>query len=64
MIIFDTNALFGLSPDDQKFDLLRALKKSGQQQVAIPWMVLKELVAQKVLMHAEAHAAAVSAPGA
>ena len=61
MIIFDTSTLFGTGPDDPKFDLLRALKKSGQQQVAIPWMVQEELVAQRVLQHAKAHAAAVSA---
>lgn len=61
MIIFDTNVLFGLSPDDPKSDLLLALRHSGQQQVAIPWMVLEELVAQRVLRHAEAHAEAVSA---
>lgn len=61
MIIFDTNAVFGLSPDDPKFDLLRALKQSGRQRVAIPWMVLEELVAQRVLQHAKAHAQAMAA---
>lgn len=61
MIIFDTSTLFGLSPDDPKFDLLRALKKSGRQRVGIPWMVREELVAQKVLRHAEAHKVADSA---
>ena len=61
MIIFDSSALFGLSPDDPKCDLLRALKQSGQQSVGIPWMVQEELVAQRVLRHAEAHRAAVSA---
>lgn len=61
MIIFDASPLFGLSPDDPKCDLLRALKQSGQQQVSIPWMVLEELVAQRVLKHAEAHRAAESA---
>lgn len=61
MIIFDANVLFGLSPDDPKFDLLRALKQSGQQHVSIPWMVQEELIAQRVLRHAEAHRAAESA---
>lgn len=61
MIIFDTSVLFGSGPDDQKFDLLRALKQAGQQQVGIPWMVREELVAQRVLKHIEAHRAAVSA---
>lgn len=61
MIIFDASVLFGFEPDDQRLDLLRALKQSGQQQVGIPWMVREELVAQRVLRNAEAHSAAVSA---
>jgi hypothetical protein len=61
VIILDSSVLYGLSPDDQKFDLLRALKQSGEQQVAIPWMIQEELVAQRALQHAEAHAEAVSA---
>lgn len=61
MIIFDTSALFGLGPDDPKLDLLRALRQSGKQQVAIPWMVQEELVAHRVLRHAKAHAEAVTA---
>ncbi|WP_406465823.1 hypothetical protein OH768_00515 [Streptomyces sp. NBC_01622] len=61
MIIFDSNALFGLSSDAPKFDLLRALKRSGRHKVAIPWMVREELVAQKVIRQAEAHQEAVSA---
>jgi hypothetical protein len=61
VIIFDTSVLFGLGPDDPKLDLLRALKQSGQQQVAIPWMVQEELVAHRVLRHAKAHAEAVAA---
>ncbi|WP_438293861.1 PIN domain-containing protein [Streptomyces sp. HUAS TT7] len=61
VIVFDSNALFGLSPDAPKFDLLRALKRSGRHRVAIPWMVQEELVAQKVIRQAEAHQEAVSA---
>lgn len=61
MIIFDTSVLFGLGPDDPKLDLLRALRQSGQQQVAIPWMVQEELAAHRVLRHAKAHAEAVTA---
>ncbi len=64
MIIFDTSVLFGLRPDDSKLALLRALGRSGRQQVAIPWMVREELVARQVLRHAEAHAGAVAAAGA
>lgn len=61
MIIFDSNALFGLSPDAPKFDLLRAIKRSGRQKVGIPWVVLEELVGQKVLAEAAAFDKAVSA---
>jgi PIN domain len=61
VIIFDTSAVFGLSPDDRKFDLLRALKQSGQQRVAIRWMVQEELVAHRVLAHEKAHAEAARA---
>jgi PIN domain-containing protein len=61
VIIFDTCVLRGLGSDDPKLDLLRALRQSGQQQVAIPWMVQEELVAQRVLGHAKAHADAVAA---
>ena len=61
MIVFDANALFGLSPDASKFDLLRTLKASGREKVGIPWMVREELVAQKVLRQAEAYKEAVSA---
>jgi hypothetical protein len=61
VIIFDTSVLFGLGPEDPKLDLLRALRQSGQQQVAIPWMVQEELVAHRVLRHAKAHAEAVTA---
>jgi hypothetical protein len=60
-VIIFPNALFGLSPDAPRFDLLRALKRSGRHKVAIPWMVLEGLVAQKVIRQAEAHQEAVSA---
>jgi predicted nucleic acid-binding protein len=61
VIIFDTSVLRGLGPGNPKSDLLRALRQSGQQQVAIPWVVQEELVAHRVLRHAEAHAEAVAA---
>ena len=61
MIIFDTNALFGLRRDTPKFDLLRAFKLSGSQIAAVPWMVLEELVAQQVVPYVTAHDRAFSA---
>lgn len=61
MIIFDSSVLYGQQPDDPKFDVLLALRQSGQQRAAIPWMVREELVAHRVLRHAQAHREAVSA---
>jgi PIN domain len=61
VIIFDSSVLYGRQPDDPKFDLLLALRQSGQQKAAIPWMVREELVAHRVLRHAQAHREAVSA---
>jgi hypothetical protein len=61
VIIFDSSVLFGPRPDGPKFDVLRALKQSGQQRVGIPWMVLEELVAQRVLSYDKAHREAQSA---
>jgi PIN domain len=61
VIIFDTSVLLALGSDDPRLDLLRALRQSGQQQVAITWMVQEELVAHRVLRHAKAYAEAVTA---
>ncbi|WP_329392639.1 PIN domain-containing protein [Streptomyces lydicus] len=47
MIIFDTNAFNLVPPDGVKADIIRKLRKSGHQRVAVPWMVLEELAAHK-----------------
>ncbi|MGW8375403.1 PIN domain-containing protein [Streptomyces sp. ODS28] len=54
MIILDTCVLrgcgFGTSTD-----LLRALREAGAHQVAVPWMVLEELAAQKTIPYETKH---------
>lgn len=55
MIIFDTNILRGVTRNNPKFDLLRALRRSGSHQAGIPWMVLEELVAKQVLEYKAFH---------
>lgn len=61
LIIFDTNALYGLHRQSPKFDLLMALKHSGSQAAGIPWMVREELVAKQVLEYVAAYESAQSA---
>lgn len=47
LIIFDTNAVDLLRPDSLRADLIRKLRESGHHRVAVPWMVLEELVAHQ-----------------
>jgi hypothetical protein len=47
LIIFDTNAVDLLPPDGPRADIIRKLRESGHHRVAVPWMVLEELVAHK-----------------
>ncbi|MEU5958829.1 PIN domain-containing protein, partial [Streptomyces sp. NPDC047525] len=47
MIIFDTNAFNLVPPDGVKADIVRKLRRSGHQRVAVPWMVLEELAAHQ-----------------
>ncbi|MFB7609832.1 PIN domain-containing protein [Streptomyces gardneri] len=60
MIILDACIIRALGLKDSSADLLRALRAVGER-VAIPWMVAEELVAQRVILHQEAHAAADAA---
>ncbi|MFF9142472.1 hypothetical protein ACF09G_33470 [Streptomyces albogriseolus] len=61
MIILDTNILWGLTPEDSGADFLRAIKAVGGERVAVPWMVLEELVAQKAIKHEQSHEKAIEA---
>ncbi|WP_148587969.1 PIN domain-containing protein [Streptomyces sp. WAC01526] len=60
MIILDACIIRALNLRDSSADLLRALRAVGER-VAIPWMVAEELLAQRVILHQEAHAAADAA---
>ncbi|MFH8492256.1 PIN domain-containing protein [Streptomyces longisporoflavus] len=55
MIILDTGVLRGLGLKSSFAELLRAIKESGVEKVAVPWMVLEELAAQQALKYLEAH---------
>lgn len=55
MIILDTGVLRGLGLKSSLAELLRAIKESGVERVAVPWMVLEELAAQQALKYLEAH---------
>ncbi|MFF7928975.1 PIN domain-containing protein [Streptomyces mirabilis] len=61
MIILDSNILKGISLRGPEAELLRALRASGVERVAAPWIVLEELAAQEALRYAEKHAAALDA---
>ncbi|MQY31807.1 PIN domain-containing protein [Nocardia aurantia] len=61
MIILDTSILRGLGLKSSTAELLRAIKESGVQRIAVPWMVLEELAAQQVLKYASSYEKARSA---
>jgi hypothetical protein len=63
MIIFDTNALYGLQRNTPNYDLLMAFKRSGAHSMGIPWMVREELVAQQVIVYMTAYSSAETAIG-
>jgi hypothetical protein len=47
LIILDTNMLWGVSPDNASVDLLKTIRATGVQGVAVPWTVMEELAAQR-----------------
>ncbi|MDH6189140.1 hypothetical protein M2168_002172 [Streptomyces sp. CZ24] len=53
MIILDSNILWDIKPDDPMADLLRVLRSTGTQKVAVPWLVLEELVGQQAIKYRE-----------
>lgn len=61
MIILDTNMLWGVTPDNASVDLLKTIRASGVQGVAVPWTVMEELAAQRALKHQEKFEAAYAA---
>ncbi|MFJ7423822.1 PIN domain-containing protein [Streptomyces uncialis] len=61
MIILDTNTLWGLTPEHSSTDLLRAVRAAAEVPVAVPWMVLEELVAQRAAEYQEGYERAAGA---
>ncbi|GAB2835817.1 hypothetical protein GCM10027073_74220 [Streptomyces chlorus] len=61
MIILDTNILWGLTPEDSSADLLRAIRSVAGERVAVPWVVMEELAAQRAIKYQEQHARATAA---
>ncbi|MEC3998872.1 PIN domain-containing protein [Actinacidiphila sp. DG2A-62] len=55
LIIFDTNAVNRLNPTSDRADIIRKLRKSGKHRVAVPWMVLEELVAHQAKIYLSRH---------
>ncbi|MFE0462557.1 PIN domain-containing protein [Kitasatospora sp. NPDC058965] len=61
MIIFDTNAVNLINPDSSRADIIRKLRRSGHHAVAVPWMVLEEMVAHQAKQYMARHQAVVKA---
>ncbi|MGW2772959.1 PIN domain-containing protein [Streptomyces olivaceoviridis] len=54
ILIFDTNAVRMLNPKGSDADVLRIIKTSGTAKVAVPEMVLHEMIAQQVIEYRDA----------
>lgn len=61
ILILDTNAVRMLNPNGSNADVLRIIKTSGKVKVAVPEMVLHEMIAQQVIEYREAYVKAESA---
>ncbi|HEY9326709.1 MAG TPA: PIN domain-containing protein [Streptomyces sp.] len=61
MIILDTCILRGCGLDSSGAELLRTIRESGTEGVAVPWIVMEELVAQHAVKYRKQHEAAVQA---
>lgn len=55
VIILDTQVLRGMSLDSAGARLLRVIKESGTDNVALPWMAFEERLAQYASEYEEAH---------
>ncbi|MGQ4367484.1 PIN domain-containing protein [Streptomyces violaceoruber] len=55
ILILDTNAVRMLNPNGSNADVLRIIAKSGTARVAVPEMVLQEMVAQQVIEYRDAY---------
>ncbi|MFD9633513.1 PIN domain-containing protein [Streptomyces violascens] len=60
MIIFDTNAVNLLPPSSHRADIIRKLRQSGHHKVAVPWMVMEEMVAHQTKHYPDKYRAVVN----
>ncbi|MEV4190905.1 PIN domain-containing protein [Streptomyces toxytricini] len=60
LIIFDTNAVNLLPPSGLRADIIRKLRQSGHHKVAVPWMVMEELVAHQTKHYPDKYRAVVN----
>ncbi|MEU1121995.1 PIN domain-containing protein [Streptomyces sp. NPDC005899] len=61
MIILDTCVIRGMKLDSGDAYLLRAIRETGSDRVAVPWMVLEERAAQLAIEYGKAHEKAAQA---
>ncbi len=61
VIIFDTNALNNIQLESPRADIMRKFRASAQHRVAVPWMVLEELVAHQATNYMDTRNAARTA---
>ncbi|WLQ53685.1 PIN domain-containing protein (plasmid) [Streptomyces poriferorum] len=61
MIILDTCVIRGMKLDSGDAYLLRAIRETGTDRVAVPWMVLEERAAQLAIEYGKAHEKAAQA---
>ncbi|MFE5595214.1 PIN domain-containing protein [Streptomyces sp. NPDC056549] len=61
MIILDANILKGTSLRGPAADVLRAIRATGGERVAAPWIAVEEVAAQQALAYERKHEAAVGA---
>ncbi|RPK83279.1 hypothetical protein EES45_07235 [Streptomyces sp. ADI97-07] len=58
MIILDTNILWGTKLRGSSAELLRAIRASHVERVAVPWLVMEKLAAKRALAYEEKYEAA------
>lgn len=61
MIILDTCVIRSMGLDSSDAQLLRALRETENERVAVPWMVMEERAAQLAITYVEAHEKATQA---
>ncbi|GAA3299100.1 hypothetical protein GCM10020295_36420 [Streptomyces cinereospinus] len=61
LIILDTCIIRGLGLESASAELLRTIRESGIEDVAVPWIVMEELAAQHAVTYMTKYAAAVGA---